>query len=373
MMPTRAQGSQIGARSRQGRRKRRKQRGGLGFVGTMPAVVVGVLAPSAAQAADNPSLSYMTAFGPKNYSVVSLLYGVIIISLAVVAIIGALVLVGALLRRVSPRVAMGNVPLQRSGSGLPFIYVGVAITAVVLLATAVWNYVVLADIAKPPAPPAATVQIKGHQWWWEVRYQGENASRVFTTANELRVPVGKPVQVELTSADVIHSFWVPALTGKMDTIPGQHNVTWLQADKAGVYRGQCTEYCGQQHAHMGFVVVAEPPDQFADWWQHQLEGPEIVHSGVSAADAERGQAVFMRNCAVCHTVRGTMAQGKIGPDLSHLMQRKTIGAASVPNTMGNLSGWISDPQHIKPGNYMPTLMLSSVELNALRNFLQTLQ
>ena len=333
--------------------------------------------PAFAQDAAPPviahGLSYMTGFGPKNYPVVSLLWGLIILSLLVVAVIGGLVLVGALLRRhAPPNGDIASVPLERSGSGLSFIYIGIGITFVLLLGFAVWNYQVLAAIAGPRRDMPVTINVIGHQWWWEFQYSGPGRSG-FTTANELHIPVGEPVKVTLHTADVIHSFWVPALTGKMDTIPGQNNTTWLQADNAGVYRGQCTEYCGQQHAHMAFFVTAEPKQQFDAWWQQQQQGPDFLKANVPAQQAERGQNVFMQHCAVCHTVRGTMAHGKIGPDLSHLMQRQTIGAGTLPNKPGYLSGWISDPQHIKPGNYMPTLTLSAQDLSALRSFLQTLQ
>ncbi len=331
---------------------------------------------SAAHAQEGPvlshGLSYMTAFGPRNYPVVSLLYGVIAISLAVVAITGILVLAGSLLRG-SNRVALASIPLERPSSGLSFIYVGIAITTLVLFAAVIWNYVVLAAVALPPRNPAATLKVTGHQWWWEVAYSAHANAQPFTTANEIHIPLGKPVRIELATADVIHSFWVPALTGKTDTIPGQRNVTWMQADRLGIYRGQCTEYCGQQHAKMGLIVVAEPANAFQSWWQHQLQGPQTQTSEIAAQDAERGEAVFTQHCAVCHTVRGTLAQGKVGPDLSHLMQRKTIAAATLPNSIGALSGWISDPQHIKPGNFMSTLDLSASDLNNLRWFLQTLQ
>jgi cytochrome c oxidase subunit 2 len=337
------------------------------------------LLPSAAlaQDGDEPAvshgLSYMTGFGPKNYPVVSLLWGEIILSLAVVAIIALLVAAGIAWRwRRTGAEGLQSVPLERSGSGLPFIYVGISLTFVALVAFAVWNYKVLAAVAMPPPNTAVTVDVTGHRWWWEVRYEGSGSAAAFTTANEIRIPVGKPVKVKLNTVDVIHSFWVPALTGKMDTIPGQTNVTWLQADKAGVYRGQCTEYCGLQHAHMGFMVVAEPEKQFESWRRQQVRGPKVPQESQVAA-AAAGQQVFMHHCAVCHTVRGTMAMGKIGPDLSHLMERKTLAAGMLPNTIGALSGWISNPQQIKPGNLMPTLDLSGQELARLRNFLQTLQ
>jgi cytochrome c oxidase subunit 2 len=319
-------------------------------------------------------LSYMTAFGPKNYSVVSLLYGVIVISLVVMTIIGVLVLAGALIRgRRGDAATLRSVPIERGGFGLLFIYIGIGLSFLVLTATVVWNYSVLADIVAPSSRPVATVHIVGHQWWWEVDYEGADPSRNFVTANEIHVPVGEPVKVTLSTADVIHSFWVPALTGKMDTIPGQHNTTWMQADKPGIYRGQCTEYCGQQHAHMAFVVMAQAPNEFKTWWDHQLQGPKELRAESGLKSAEAGQMVFMKNCAVCHTVRGTMAHGKVGPDLSHLMERHTIAAGTLPNSIGALSGWISNPQHIKPGNFMPTLDLSAEDLNNLRSFLETLQ
>jgi cytochrome c oxidase subunit 2 len=344
----------------------------------LPALLV-VSLPGQAYAQDrappavSPGLSYMTGFGPKNYPVVSLLWGEIILSLAVVAIIALLVVAGIIWRRRSAGIdGLQSVPLERSGSGLAFIYVGISLTFVALVVYAVWNYEVLAAVAIPPANTALTVDVTGHRWWWEVRYESSGNQAGFTTANEIRIPVGKPVKVKLTTADVIHSFWVPALTGKMDTIPGQTNVTWLQADKEGIYRGQCTEYCGLQHAHMAFLLVAEPQDKFEDWRRQQLRGPKAPpESDVAAAVA--GQQVFTRHCAVCHTVRGTMAMGKVGPDLSHLMERKTIAAGTLPNTIGALSGWISNPQHIKPGNLMPTLDLSGHELASLRDFLRTLQ
>lgn len=319
-------------------------------------------------------LSYMTAYGPKNYAVVSLLYGVIIISLVVVVIIGVLVVAGLWMR--GSRVALAaiaTVPIERRGSGLPFVYTAVGISFVVLLGSAVWNYVVLAKVAGPPPHPAVTIHVTGHQWWWEVAYMDKDVSRGFTTANEIHIPVGKPVRVELSAADVIHSFWVPALTGKMDTIPGQRNVTWMQADKPGIYRGQCTEYCGQQHAHMGFIVVAQSPQEFEGWWNHQLQPPPPQTSEADIRNLASAQSAFVRNCAVCHAVRGTTANGKVGPDLSHLMQRQTIAAATLPNSIGALSGWISNPQHVKPGNLMPTLDLSAADLNGVRDFLQTLK
>jgi cytochrome c oxidase subunit 2 len=168
---------------------------------------------------------------------------------------------------------------------------------------------------------------------------------------------------------VIHSFWIPKLAGKTDTIPGQRNVMWLQANKPGRYRGQCTEYCGPQHAHMAMYVIAQPPDQFRAWLDAQLRpapppnSPKLI----------RGENDFVYRCGVCHKVRGTNGGGTVAPDLTHLMSRHTIAAGTLPNTIAALSGWIANSQAIKPGNRMPVLYLSGPELEDLRSFLITLK
>jgi cytochrome c oxidase subunit 2 len=170
----------------------------------------------------------------------------------------------------------------------------------------------------------------------------------------------------LIGGDVIHSFWVPSLGGKTDTIPGQTNITWLQADRPGIYRGQCTEYCGKQHANMGFFVVAEPAQQFEQWRRQQIA------PAAPSPNLAQDVAAFQTRCGVCHTVRGTPAGGKVGPDLTHVMSRGTIAAGTLPNTPGHLTGWIANPQGIKPGNLMPQIDMSGADLNAIRSFLQTL-
>ncbi|MBV9374402.1 MAG: c-type cytochrome, partial [Alphaproteobacteria bacterium] len=201
------------------------------------------------------------------------------------------------------------------------------------------------------------------------RYKTDDPSRNFDTANELHIPVGKPVRLQLNGADVIHSFWVPVLTGKMDTIPGQNNQTWIEAQDPGVYRGQCTEYCGLQHAKMGLLAVAQTQEQFDDWWNHQIE-PAAAPKDEAAA---QGEADFVIHCGICHTVRGTRAGGRVGPDLTHLMTRMTIAAGTLPNTIGYLLGWIAEPQHVKPGNYMPDLDLTGPQLTRIGAFLRTLK
>jgi cytochrome c oxidase subunit 2 len=317
-------------------------------------------------------LSYMVGQGTRNYPVVALIWGLLAISVLVVLIVTVLLLMGLFRRRtepapVDPKLAPPRRP--EHAAGLQWIYVGSAISAVALFGSALWTFAVLADVVTPDNKPPFTIEVTGHQWWWEASYQGQEASQHFITANELHIPTGQPVRVVLNSNDVIHSFWVPALTGKTDTIPGQHNETWLEADKPGLYRGQCTEYCGQQHAHMGFTVVAQQPADFRAWWDAQLKPAQAPASQQIA----EGEQQFVVRCGICHTVRGTQAGGRLGPDLTHLMSRGGIAAETLPNTMGYLSGWISDPQAMKPGNLMPTLTLSPQELTEIRSFLATLQ
>ena len=210
----------------------------------------------------------------------------------------------------------------------------------------------------------------GYQWWWDVRYEDSLPIRRLRTANEIHIPVGRPVRLLLESGDVNHSFWVPRLQGKLDLIPGQTNTLWLQADEPGVYQGQCAEYCGEQHAHMGLLVVAQPPDEFARWYEGQLAGAAEPTDSLR----RRGQEVFTGSgCALCHAVRGTGAMAAVGPDLTHLASRRTLGAGMVPNTRGYLGGWIVNPQAIKPGNRMPAMPLSGPELQALLAYLEGLQ
>lgn len=215
-----------------------------------------------------------------------------------------------------------------------------------------------------------TIEVTGHQWWWEVRYLDVDASNIFTTANEIHIPVGVPVTFSLRASDVIHSFWVPNLTGKKDLIPGKIATIWLQADKRGVYRGQCAEYCGLQHAHMALWIVAEPQDQFNAWRQNQTQ----TSVPPSSNSEQRGQKVFLTaTCVMCHAINGTPAGSNIGPNLTHIGSRNTIGAATLANTRDHLSQWVTDSQSVKPGNKMPQNNLSPEDLQALLDYLQSLK
>ena len=239
--------------------------------------------------ADAP-LSYLTAHGARAHPINTLLWGVIAISLAVLVMALVLVPLSTFRGRSMPGHALpGELPVEAARGGMSWIVLGVGVSALVLLGVTIWTVVTLAAVSPvPPRGAKLALEVVGHQWWWEVRYLSNEPDRQFQTADEIHVPVGEPVVVKLRTADVIHSFWIPALTGKTDLIPGQTNISWFSADRPGVYRGQCTEYCGQQHAHMGLEVFAEPNDAFASWQNHQLQ-PAAAKSEA----ARRGLAVFM--------------------------------------------------------------------------------
>ena len=311
-------------------------------------------------------MAYLSTYGPRADPATALTWGLTVISLAVIVIITALVAIGILVKRGRALADGAEPPPAEAGpSGLAWIYVGLALTSVALVVSLVWTVQVLAEINSPAGRPAVTIEVTGHQWWWEVRYLSDQPAQTFVTANEIHIPVGRPVLVKLMAADVIHSFWIPALTGKTDTVPGRTNIAWLQADRAGVYRGQCTEYCGEQHAHMALYVVADPSPAFEVWRQGQIR---------AAADpASAGEAVFQARCSACHAVRGTAAGGGVGPDLTHLMSRRTIASGTLPNDRATMAGWISNPQALKPGSSMPATNLTGPELNAVSAYVETLQ
>jgi cytochrome c oxidase subunit II len=292
--------------------------------------------------------------------------GWILLGIAAVAVlvVSVLVVAGAL-RRGRPEA----VRIEQEGEGLRWIVIGgIVVPSLVLVVVLVLAVATQAAIATP-AGAALTVRVTGRQWWWEVRYLDRSPSLITTTANEIHIPVGRPVRLEVVSGDVIHSFWIPELAGKTDLIPGQENVMWLQADRPGVYHGQCAEYCGLQHAKMAMEVVAEPPAAFARWLERQ-RAPAATPAGNGAA---AGARVFATTaCALCHTVRGTMAGGRLGPDLTHLAGRRTIAAGTVANTRGNLLGWIENPQAFKPGTLMPAVPLAGRQLDDLTTYLQSL-
>lgn len=248
---------------------------------------------------------------------------------------------------------------------------GLAFPVAVLSAVLVYGLSLTSRLTEPPGADELRVRVTGEMWWWRVAYLDAEGREILQDANEVRIPAGRPVTFELEAADVIHAFWVPRLGGKIDMIPGRRNLLRLQADEAGVYGGQCAEYCGGPHALMGLVVEALPPAEF-DAWLADAGGPALPPSGALAA---RGREVFdASGCGACHAVQGTEANGLAGPDLTRVGARRTLGAGILPNNRGTLAGWVADSQTIKPGNRMPAYTgLSGEELQAVAAYLEGLR
>jgi len=271
-------------------------------------------------------------------------------------------------REERPVPVLENPPGER-GAAIA-VHSALAITVITLFSILVMSIITGEKVEGITSKNPVTIQVTGHQWWWEVTYPNLQADQTVITANEVHVPVGKPVVVLTNSADVIHSFWPPNIHGKHDLLPGYQNAFWMQVDQPGIYRGQCAEFCGYQHAHMGFAIVAESADDFSKWLEQQRKAAETPHD----AETSRGEQVFLGHaCVMCHTIRGTTAGSRMGPDLTHLASRHMIAAETLPNTRGALAGWIVDPQTIKPGSQMAPNPLDPDELNALLAFLQSLQ
>lgn len=280
-------------------------------------------------------------------------------TLVFIAVMGFLAL--ALLRKRSPVRELTTDETEQPA----VLWIGAALTVLVLAVVFAASLGVMRQLSGWE-PERLTIEVTGKQWWWEVRYPQFG----FTTANEIHIPVGERVQFELKSDNVIHSFWVPRLYGKMDLVPGTTTTFWLEASEPGTYQGVCAEFCGTQHAKMLFLVIAEAREDF-DRWEAAQRRPaaEPVESL-----ADRGQEVFLQaDCDFCHTVRGTAASGHLGPDLTHFASRETLASAIVPNNRGHLAGWIVDPHGIKPGVLMPGTQLESGELQALLAYLESLE
>jgi len=288
-------------------------------------------------------------------------------------ILGTVVFVGvmgyllwALFRRSAPLPDPHQPPPRTRSSTRTVIWGGIVLPLTVLSVVYWATIETLRALADTRSPAPLTIVVTGHQWWWEVTYPDHG----FITANELRIPVGEPVQIQLAAADVIHSFWVPQLHGKLDMIPGQTNTFWLEASEPGAYWGLCAEFCGIQHANMLFVVVAEERAAFERW----LVGQQAPAPAPTTELARQGEALFWEaGCDQCHAIAGTSAAGRLGPDLTHLMSRRTLAAGILDNNIGALGGWIANPQHVKPGNLMPASSLNGAELQALLAYLMTLE
>ncbi|MBQ5939877.1 MULTISPECIES: cytochrome c oxidase subunit II [unclassified Massilia] len=248
---------------------------------------------------------------------------------------------------------------------------GVAFPVVVLTALLGWSTWRSAQLVPQTSHKAMTVSVTAKMWWWEVRYRDPRTGREIVTANEIHIPVGTPVYLGLNAADVIHSLWVPNLAGKRDMIPGRVTGLTLRADKPGVYRGQCAEYCGAQHARMALHVVASTPEEFDAWLARQAEPAKAPDTPELAL----GRAAFLeQRCQACHTIRGVADGSRLGPDLTHVGSRMQIGAGTLRTHRGALAGWIADPQAIKPGVFMPASQdLDGESLRALAAYLEHLK
>lgn len=291
--------------------------------------------------------------GPEAGRVSALGWGMIIVSTTITLVVFGL-LVAAILPGTRHR-------LRRVGERGYVLVGGIIMPTVVLLTL---SGLTVFTISRTQDSGTTDLTVVGHQYWWEVRYPGSDA----VTANEIHIPAGKKVRLALRSDDVIHSFWVPALAGKVDMIPGRTNHLILQADHPGRYRGQCAEFCGAQHARMAFVVVAQEPAAYRRWLDHQARPASPAPGTASGETAFENQT-----CAGCHTIRGTSAQGTVGPDLTHLADRSTIAALTLPNDQAHLRAWIADPQRFKDGAKMPPSVLTDDELTAITRYLAGLR
>ena len=322
---------------------------------TLPAVVATLALGGCAG-----KTSVVSPKGPAAKSVTGLWWPMLVTATAVFAFVaGMLVLAAARGRRKTEEQAQVT-----PGWGEPFILVaGVVVSGAILVGFFLFSLQKVQALTDAGRHSKLTVSVVGHDWWWEVRYPNGAVS-----ANEIHIPAGVRVRFALDTADVIHSFWVPPLGPKIDMVPGQHNTLWLEASEPGVYRGLCAEFCGLQHANMIIRVVADTPADFQAWTDREAE-PAAAGEG-----SEHGRHVFeTESCAGCHTIRGTSALGKVGPDLTHFGRRDTLGAGVRPRTDADVARWITDPQSVKPGVTMPPTTLSPADLADLVTYLDGLR
>jgi cytochrome c oxidase subunit II len=334
----------------------------LGRAATIAATTVALALPTAAYAGGRQNVLHPES---KQEHAIWLLWWVMLGVAAVGMAVIVFLLVMGWVRRDRPSLPFGGG--ERAGTAI-VVGAGIFLMIALLSGLFVWSdiYVIKTTDAPAPSSTRLTVKVIGHDWFWEIRYPGTAA----VTANEIHIPVRTRVNLEGTTADVIHSFWVPELNRKADLIPGQVNRLLLDAGRVGTYRGQCAEYCGQQHAHMSMYVFADPPSVFQRW----LANEERPARTPASAQERNGERLFMSMpCSGCHMIRGTPADGTVGPDLTHLATRTTLAALTLDNTPSNLADWIRDPQHYKPGSRMPGSALTTAQTNALVAYLEALK
>ena len=337
----------------------------IGALTVMLAVVLALAVPALAQEGMPPQPSALDPAGPNSAAIASLFNVVLIIATVVFVVVEGLILISAFRFRrrakdaSEPAQVHGNTRAEIAWTILP------ALIVVTLFVMALQTQQTL-DAKPAAAAEQMTVKVIGHQFWWEYQYPDLG----ITTATDLVIPTGKVVNLELTSADVIHSFWIPQLNGKTDAFPNHMNFTWIQANTPGVYYGQCAELCGAGHANMRAVVIAKTPDEFDLWVKQQQAGP----AEPADALAQQGQLIFSTGaCIGCHTINGTTANGKTGPNLTHVASRMAIAGGILTNSEGNLRRWLGNPPAVKPGSIMPNLNLSKTEIDALTAYLQSLK
>ena len=291
-----------------------------------------------------------------------------IADLFIVMAIGALVIWVAVVAIAVYTIRVRESHSQRTAS-LLIIGGGVIVPSIVLGALIAYGMPIVPTVLMLPTQPELTIHVTAKQWWWRIEYR--TAGVTIETANELRLPLGQRIELQLASPDVIHSFWVPALAGKMDMIPGRLTRLALEPTQTGTFRGVCAEFCGASHALMAFSVVVMPPSDFRQWLEAQARPAASPDDPMAA----RGEASFIANgCSACHTIRGTSAAGRVGPDLTHVRSRLRIAAETLPNEPNALVQWIGDAERFKPGVHMPAFRTLPVnELSALAAYLSTLQ
>lgn len=302
--------------------------------------------------------SAMAPFGPPASQIADLWWIMLALFSAVFLLVTALTLVALLKKR------RQKIPSPPLGDNSFIVIGGLVFPSLILIPLLVYTLLVTERIL--PKDDALVVRLTGHMWWWDVQYPAEG----IVTANEIHIPVGRPVRLEMTSADVIHSFWPPSLSGKTDLIPGQTTRHWLEADRPGTFRAQCAEFCGLQHARMALLIVALPPEAFVAWVQSRQQTREAPQDKVLL----QGMTAFAKEgCGECHTIRGTTAEGKVGPDLTHIGSRLSLGAGVIANGYGPLAGWVANPQALKPGNRMPVSYIAPEDYHPLISYLMSLE
>jgi cytochrome c oxidase subunit 2 len=304
-------------------------------------------------------------------------FNILFVIFLVVCAIMYLLVIAMLLAGIVRRRRGGEANVVESGrhhESHPMLRTGLiswaALVAVGLVFLAVASFFTDRSMASAAAHEKLSITLTGNQWWWDVQYNAADASKTLRTANELHLPVGIPVRITLHSNDVIHSFWVPSLAGKQDLIPGRETDITIVPKRIGIYRGQCAEFCGVQHAHMALVVNVDSYADFIKWWNHQLQPAATPANPLTLAGY---RYVTQGQCSSCHAIGGTPANATVGPDLTHFASRRSIAAGTMPMSTGNLYGWVEDPQSIKPGSRMPTIGLKADDLHAVVAYLETLK